>query len=62
MMLRGEQTQNVLQGVEAKTKQLNERILPPDVKDPAVLRPQRPGSPDHRYRGAQPGSAAWRWC
>src|ERR1700683_2005168 len=32
MMLRGEQTQNVLQGVEEKTKQLNEHILPPDVK------------------------------
>ena len=32
MMLRGEQTQNVLNGVEEKTKELNERILPPDVK------------------------------
>jgi cobalt-zinc-cadmium resistance protein CzcA len=32
MMLRGEQTQNVLKGVEEKTKQLNEHILPPDVK------------------------------
>jgi len=32
MMLRGEQTQNVLKGVEAKTKELNEHILPPDVK------------------------------
>src|ERR1700689_1014978 len=32
LMLRGEQTQNVLKGVEAKTKQLNEQILPPDVK------------------------------
>jgi len=32
MMLRGEQTQNVLRGVEEKTKELNERILPPDVK------------------------------
>jgi cobalt-zinc-cadmium resistance protein CzcA len=32
MMLRGDQTQNVLKGVEAKTKQLNETILPPDVK------------------------------
>lgn len=32
MMRRGEQTQNVLKGVEAKTKQLNESILPPDVK------------------------------
>ena len=32
MMLRGDQTQNVLLGVEAKTKELNERILPPDIK------------------------------
>src|SRR5690348_12377774 len=32
MMLRGEQTQDVLKGVEAKTKQLNESILPPDIK------------------------------
>jgi heavy metal efflux system protein len=32
MMRRGEQTQDVLKGVEAKTKQLNESILPPDVK------------------------------
>ncbi|HEU5341176.1 CusA/CzcA family heavy metal efflux RND transporter [Edaphobacter sp.] len=32
MMRRGEQTQNVLKGVEAKTKELNEQILPPDVK------------------------------
>ena len=32
MMLRGEQTQNVLKGVEEKTKQLNEHILPQDVK------------------------------
>ena len=32
MMRRGEQTQNVLKGVEAKTRQLNNGILPPDVK------------------------------
>ena len=32
MMRRGEQTQNVLKGVEAKTRQLNDSILPPDVK------------------------------
>ena len=32
MMLRGEQTQNVLKGVEAKTEQLNGSILPPDIK------------------------------
>src|ERR1700726_1941646 len=32
LMLRGEQTQNVLKGVEAKTDELNHQILPPDVK------------------------------
>jgi cobalt-zinc-cadmium resistance protein CzcA len=32
MMLRGDQTQNVLKGVEQKTKDLNEHVLPPDVK------------------------------
>src|ERR1700683_2608309 len=32
LMLTGEQTQNVLKGVEEKTKQLNESIRPPDVK------------------------------
>jgi cobalt-zinc-cadmium resistance protein CzcA len=32
LMRTGEKTQNVLQGVEAKTKELNERILPKDVK------------------------------
>jgi cobalt-zinc-cadmium resistance protein CzcA len=32
LMLTGEQTQNVLKGVEEKTKQLDESILPPDVK------------------------------
>ena len=32
LMLTGEQTQNVLKGVEEKTKELNESILPPDVK------------------------------
>ncbi|HVW07525.1 MAG TPA: CusA/CzcA family heavy metal efflux RND transporter [Bryobacteraceae bacterium] len=32
LMRRGEQTQNVLKGVEEKTEQLNRSILPPDVK------------------------------
>lgn len=32
LMLRGEQTQNVLKGVEAKTDELNRQVLPPDVK------------------------------
>ena len=32
LMLRGEQTQNVLKGVEAKTDELNRQVLPSDVK------------------------------
>src|SRR6516162_1316040 len=32
LMRRGEQTQTVLKGVEAKTEELNSHILPPDVK------------------------------
>ena len=32
MMRRGEQTQNVLQGVEEKTKELNDQILPKDIR------------------------------
>jgi cobalt-zinc-cadmium resistance protein CzcA len=32
MMRRGEQTQDVLKGVEEKTAQLNQQILPPDIK------------------------------
>jgi cobalt-zinc-cadmium resistance protein CzcA len=32
LMRRGEQTQTVLKGVEAKTRQLNQQILPKDVK------------------------------
>ncbi len=32
LMLTGEQTQNVLKGVEAKTEELNKSILPPDIK------------------------------
>jgi len=32
LMRRGEQTQNVLKGVQQKTEQLNQQVLPPDVK------------------------------
>jgi cobalt-zinc-cadmium resistance protein CzcA len=32
LMRTGEQTQNVLKGVEAKTKEINQRLLPTDVK------------------------------
>ena len=37
LMRRGEQTQNVLKGVEAKTEELNRAVLPKDVKiDPTT--------------------------
>jgi len=32
LMRRGEQTQNVLEGVEKKTEEINKTLLPPDVK------------------------------
>ena len=32
LMRRGEQTQNVLQGVEKKTEEINKALLPPDVR------------------------------
>ena len=47
LMLTGEQTQNVLKGVEKKTEELNHGILPPDVKIHPVLRSQRSGAVDH---------------
>jgi len=53
LMRRGEQTQNVLKGVEEKTRELNEQVLPKDVK----VRPyydQRPGEADHGYCREQP--------
>ena len=56
LMLTGEQTQNVLKGVEAKTKELNESILPPDVKVVPLLRPQRSGARNDGYGGRQPAA------
>ena len=61
LMRRGEQTQNVLKGVEAKTKELNEQVLPPDVKVRAVLRPQRPGAIDDRHGGSEPAARHECW-
>ena len=49
LMRTGEQTQNVLKGVEQKTIELNNGILPSRCKSPALLRPQRPRPGDHRY-------------
>ena len=43
-MRRGEQTQNVLKGVEKKTEEINKTMLPPRRKSPAVLRSQRSGA------------------
>ena len=56
LMLRGEQTQNVLKGVEAKTEELNRHSPAARRQDPSLLRSQRPGQADHRHRGRQPAS------
>ena len=37
LMRKGEKTQDVLKRVEAKTRQLNDEILPKDVKVHAIL-------------------------
>jgi cobalt-zinc-cadmium resistance protein CzcA len=55
LMLRGEQTQNVLKGVEAKTEELNTASCRP-TSNPSLLRPQRSGAAHHRHRRAQPAS------
>ena len=54
LMRRGEQPQNVLQGVEKKTEELNRQRPAAGRKDSSLLRPQRPGARDHRHRGRQP--------
>ena len=43
----GEKTQDVLTRVEAKTRELNEQVLPKDVKVRPVLRPHRPDQAHH---------------
>ncbi len=57
----GEKTQDVLKRVEAKTQELNEQVLPKDVKVRAVLRPQRSDRADHADRRATTCCAAWCW-
>jgi cobalt-zinc-cadmium resistance protein CzcA len=52
LMRRGEQTQNVLQGVEHKTEEINKTRRP----DSSVLRPQRFGKSHHAHRGRQSSS------
>ena len=56
LMRRGEQTQNVLKGVEEKTKELNRTGAAQGRQDPSLLRPQRPGAVDHRYGGRKPAA------
>ena len=56
LMRKGEKTQDVLKRVEAKTKELNDEILPKDVKIHSVLRPQRFDRADDTGRGAKPAA------
>ena len=56
LMLRGEQTQNVLKGVEAKTEELNRQHPAARRQDSSLLRSQRTGEADHRYGGRQPAA------
>ena len=58
----GEKTQDVLQRVEAKTRELNDQILPQGREGPAVLRPHRPGRSDHRRRRAQSAARHGAGC
>jgi cobalt-zinc-cadmium resistance protein CzcA len=55
MMLRGQQTQNVLKGVEEKPSSSTSTSCR-RRESTALLRPQRSGAADHRHRGAQPGA------
>ena len=54
LMRVGEQAQVILQRVEAMTKELNEHVLPPDVKVVPVLRPPGPDRRNHQDRGGEP--------
>ena len=56
LMRRGEQTQNVLKGVEKKTEELNRAHPAKRRKDSSVLRPQRTCGIDHANRGRQSGT------
>ena len=56
LMRTGEKTQDVLKRVEAKTKELNEEILPKDVKIHSVLRPNRSDCADDADGGAEPAA------
>ena len=58
LMRTGEQAQTVLKGVEAKTAELNDDVLPKDVKVRAVLRPQRSHRAHDAYRRRTTCSAA----
>ena len=57
----GEKTQDVLKGVEAKTQELNEQILPKDVKVvPFYDRSDLVDADDRRWWSAT-CCAAWCW-
>ena len=57
----GEKTQDVLKRVEAKTKELNEEILPKDVKVLPFYDRSDLVDADHADRGAATCCAAWCW-
>ena len=57
----GEKTQDVLQGVEAKTRELNSAILPNGRQGRSVLRPQRSRRPDQGGRRSATCCAACCW-
>ena len=52
LMLRGEQTQNVLAGVEKKTEELNHGLPAAGHQNPSLLRPQRPGADSRSTRSS----------
>ena len=53
LMLRGEQTQNVLEGSGSKDRGIEPDDPAAGRQNPSLLRSQRTGKADHRYRGSQ---------
>ena len=56
LMRRGEQTQNVLKGVEAEDQGTQRTGPAQGREDQSLLRPQRPGAFDHRHGGGKPAA------
>ena len=56
LMRRGEQTQNVLKGVEAEDRRTQRTGPAQGREDQSLLRPQRPGAADHRHGGRKPAA------